>query len=69
MIPHFRENDYFGGTEAACVTLMKLASGEISAEDEPEDEGVDDTGASQFILSLQKHPKCSGEVRRKEYMA
>ena len=31
MIPHFIENDYFGGVKAACETLMKLASGEISA--------------------------------------
>lgn len=30
MIPHFRENDYFAGTAQACVTLMQLASGEIS---------------------------------------
>ena len=32
MIPHFMKNDYFGGTAAACVTLMKLASGEISVD-------------------------------------
>lgn len=30
MIPHFKNNDYFGGVAAACATLMKLASGEIS---------------------------------------
>ena len=30
LIPHFREDDYFGGVEAACDVLMKLASGEIS---------------------------------------
>lgn len=40
MIPHFMENDYFGGVEAACITLMKLASGEISElrEDSEDDE-------------------------------
>ena len=30
MIPRFMENDYFAGAAAGCVTLMKLASGEIS---------------------------------------
>lgn len=30
LIPHFRNNDYYGGVEAACDVLMKLASGEIS---------------------------------------
>lgn len=30
MIPHFMEEDYYGGVEAACTILMKLASGEIS---------------------------------------
>lgn len=32
MIPYFKENDYFGGVDAACNILMQLASGEISAE-------------------------------------
>lgn len=41
MIPRFMENDYFGGVLDACVTLMKLASGEISApRDSEEDEGI-----------------------------
>ncbi len=40
MIPHFMENDYFGGVAAACDILMKLASGEISAARENE-EGID----------------------------
>lgn len=30
LIPHFRENDYYGGVKAACDVLMALASGEIS---------------------------------------
>ena len=30
LIPHFRNNDYYAGVEAACDVLMKLASGEIS---------------------------------------
>jgi uncharacterized protein len=42
MIPHFMSNDYYGGVEAACRTLMALASGEISqmreyAEDDTEE--------------------------------
>lgn len=30
LIPHFRNNDYYGGVAAACTVLMQLASGEIS---------------------------------------
>ena len=30
MIPHFMQNDYFGGVYEACEIIMKLASGEIS---------------------------------------
>ena len=30
LIPYLSEGDYFGGVEAACDVLMKLASGEIS---------------------------------------
>ena len=40
MIPHFMQNDYFGGVHEACGLLMKLASGEISElreNDEDED--------------------------------
>lgn len=40
MIPHFKVNDYFLGTEAACATLMKLASGEISVSDEMEEDDL-----------------------------
>ena len=46
MIPRFRENDYFGGTAAACSVLMKLASGEIS---EPREA---DSGGGPVILFL-----------------
>ena len=31
MIPHFREDDYYGGVSAACEKLMAYARGEISA--------------------------------------
>ncbi len=33
MIPHFRENDYYGGVEAALEVIMDLASGEYSYEE------------------------------------
>lgn len=40
MIPLLAEGDYFGGVDAACGVLMKLASGEIS--ELRDDEGEDD---------------------------
>ncbi len=40
MIPYFMNNDYFGGVSAACDVLMKLASGEISAVRDYEDDGA-----------------------------
>ena len=39
MIPHFVNNDYYSGISAACDTLMKLASGEIS---EPQSDDEED---------------------------
>ena len=41
LIPHFKQDDYFGGAAAACEVLMKLSSGEIS---EPRDRSDDDAG-------------------------
>ena len=38
LIPHFSKGDYFGGVEAACEVLMKLASGEISEPREEEED-------------------------------
>lgn len=51
MIPHFRENDYYSGVASACVTLMQLASGEIS---EPRDNGEDGSlpGLSLFAIFI-----------------
>lgn len=37
LIPHFRNNDYYGGVASACDVLMKLASGEISKPREGEE--------------------------------
>lgn len=44
MIPHFMNEDYYGGVAEACKVLMKLASGEIS-ELREDDFGEDDAGA------------------------
>lgn len=44
MIPHFRNNDYYGGVAEACKVLMRLASGEISELREDEF-NADDAGA------------------------
>ena len=41
LIPHFKQDDYFGGAAAACEVLMMLASGEIS---EPRSRDDDDAG-------------------------
>ena len=49
MIPRFRENDYFGGTAAACIVLMQLASGEIS---EPRDNSSDNVAGNIAKLVL-----------------
>lgn len=49
LIPHFRENDYYGGVTAACDVLMGLASGEIS---EPRGDDEDDAFWIAFISFL-----------------
>lgn len=38
MIPYFINGDYYGGVSAACDTIMKLASGEISEPREEEED-------------------------------
>lgn len=48
LIPHFRENDYYGGVVSACEMVMALASGEIS---EPRGEEESD-GWAVFVLFL-----------------
>ena len=44
MIPHFRNDDYYGGVAEACKVLMRLAGGEISELREDEFD-ADDAGA------------------------
>lgn len=53
MIPHFRNNDYYSGVTAACRTLMKLASGEISEPRETDDgSGAPLAALAMIILGL-----------------
>lgn len=40
VIPYFREDDYFGGVDAAVDELMRLASGEISSERSDGDDDI-----------------------------
>lgn len=47
MIPHFREEDYFGGVSAAVDVLMALASGEIF-----EPRGNDEDDLAEALLAL-----------------
>lgn len=51
LIPHFQNNDYFGGVESACEVLMKLASGEISDPREMEEE-VDALSVIIFLVFI-----------------
>lgn len=48
-IPHFKEGDYYAGVEAGCMTLMKLASGEIS---EPRSDDEEEDGFVIFLVSV-----------------
>lgn len=48
VIPHFRENDYFGGVWDGLSVIMPLAAGEYSFEEEEEE----DDGFLVFILVL-----------------
>lgn len=46
LIPHFQENDYYGGVEAALDVLMPLAAGEITVEEIQRQEQI------EFIISI-----------------
>ena len=46
MIPYFRQGDYYGGINQATTILMKLASGEISAD------GYQNQSGSKGLFSL-----------------
>lgn len=52
MIPHFINNDYYSGISAACDTLMKLASGEISEPQSDDDEFISGLITLVIILVL-----------------
>lgn len=51
MIPHFKDNDYYGAIDSACDKLMELASGEYS---ESEDESLEGLGifSAAFFFGL-----------------
>lgn len=51
MIPHFRNNDYFGGINAALDVLMPVISGEISTDEYANNgEGDDAASAAAFMF-------------------
>lgn len=51
MIPHFKDNDYYGAIDSACDKLMELASGEYS---DTEDESLEGLGifSTAFFFGL-----------------
>ncbi|MCW1735936.1 TPM domain-containing protein [Anaerorudis cellulosivorans] len=40
MIPYFRENDYFGGVNAAVDAIIERLSGEFDADEQQDNEGI-----------------------------
>lgn len=52
MIPHFMENDYYKGVSEACITLMQLASGEISEPRDGEESGPSDMEVVIIIILI-----------------
>ena len=52
MIPHFREEDYYGGVLAACEKLMAYASGEIAVPREGELDEDDIEAIVSLILFI-----------------
>ncbi|MEG1717950.1 MAG: TPM domain-containing protein [Bacteroidales bacterium] len=50
MIPHFRENDYYGGVVQALQIIMPLASGEISSEEYANKKGGGSIAAIAALL-------------------
>lgn len=78
MIPHFMSEDYYGGVEAACGTLMALASGEISELREYEDDEAGELALAimvmifiiifvLIIINSNDHGKGNGGRRRVIY--
>lgn len=50
MIPHFRNNDYFGGINAALDVLMPVISGEISTDEYANNDDGDDAAAAAAFM-------------------
>lgn len=52
LLPHFRNDDYYGGISAATTVLMQLAQGEINAADYGESKGDNPVGAIILIFII-----------------
>ncbi len=52
IIPHFKENDYFGGVQAGLSELMALASGEISQPRSDDEDGLADGLVAFFFFVI-----------------
>ncbi len=52
IIPHFKENDYFGGVQAGLSELMALASGEISQPRSDDEDGLVDGLVAFFFFVI-----------------
>ena len=50
MIPHFKQNDYFGGIVAAVGVVCPIAAGEYSKERYEEDSGIGPMGGIFMLL-------------------
>lgn len=50
MIPHFKQNDYFGGIRAAVGVICPIAAGEYSKERYEEDSGIGPMGGIFMLL-------------------
>lgn len=52
MIPHFKNNDYYGGINAALDILMPVVAGEISTDEFASSDDGDIAAASLFMLFI-----------------
>jgi uncharacterized protein len=52
MIPYFREQDYYGGIETACNTLMELTRGEYTADEYLQRNQTQDSSAIPAIVFI-----------------
>lgn len=50
LIPHFMQNDYYGGISSACTVLMQLAKGEISEQREEDDDTLTSLVGTMILI-------------------